>query len=213
MKNKRLVLGAIVLGFGCFGSTIVAQNEGDLSQDDSLCAATVDDEQDQVAAIDDHVAAIDDQAADQSYVSEESGTSENVPCILDPFIVAVALGDLEEVKRLMAEEGTSVNYAEPVLGLTPLLVAIFSGNESLVAFLIEQPDLDVNKPMNDGLSPIHCAVLQNNPEILWLLLTVPGINLMAVDEHGLTAETKAKIAGYTECLELLQNATAALKKS
>lgn len=124
--------------------------------------------------------------------------------ISDSFIIAAASGDIDALSRSMSDDKKSVNYAEPVLGLTSLLVAVAASNEPMVKFLLAQPEIDINLGMKDGLTPLHCAVLQNDVTMLKLLLASSKLDLTVVESNGLTAESMARTSNYTECLRLLE---------
>ncbi len=214
MKNKLFALLVLVAVFTVFNRALDAQDTAPLPDASTIVMddATLPSQGD--ALIDSEI--MDD--ADAFAPSQDIGGSDGVDdtdfddehiYITDPIIIAVASGDIEKIAEFIAQDGIGVNYAESVLGLTPLIIAVSCGHESVVKFLLEQPGIEVNKPMNDGLSPLLCAVMQNNSAILTLLLAMPGMEVANADEYGNTAESLAADAGYAECLALLQNFVAA----
>ena len=139
-------------------------------------------------------------------IADEKNNDQNGEAIgiTDPFIIAAALGDIVEFQRIMTTEGKAVNYAEPVLGLTPLIVAVAQSNEAMFAFLLAQPDININCVMKEGLTPLHCAVLQNDLKMVKLLLAAPGIDVKILDNNGMSAETMASMGNFTACLQLFE---------
>ena len=188
MKNASLVLLVLTIGLHFFDGRVFA-NAGMVSSEE--------------------------RPADLGESSKDTEVENSVTYITDAFIIAAASGNIEEIKRFIDEEGKSVNYEETALGLTPLISAVASGsdNTACVEFLLKQPGIDVNKAMKDGLTPLHCAVLQNDIKILKLLLEIPEIDVTVVYEDGMTAELIAQENGYTEVLQLLQDFKGTTKKS
>ena len=54
----------------------------------------------------------------------------------------------------------------PVLGCTPLLYACGSGHSNVVQFLLEHPDIDVNRRNNDRLTSFMLAMQSGTADSL-----------------------------------------------
>jgi ankyrin repeat protein len=67
---------------------------------------------------------------------------------------------------------------------SPLVQAIESGNAEVVDFLIKE-GADVNRLHRDGMTPVHYAVMEEDPTILARLIQAGG-NINKTDERGNT---------------------------
>jgi len=66
---------------------------------------------------------------------------------------------------------------------TPLHEAVLAGNESLVRSLLESKSNDINCYLNNGTSPLECAIEEGHVEIVSLLLDYKA-NLQFQSVHG-----------------------------
>merc|ERR1711953_510545 len=72
-------------------------------------------------------------------------------------------------------------------GWTGLMWAVSRSHNSMVALLLNTPNIDVNLKTKSGLCALHCAVHSENNEGLKLLLNVPNIDVNIVENNGWSA--------------------------
>jgi ankyrin repeat protein len=119
--------------------------------------------------------------------------------------LAVRKGNLEEVKRLVGS-GTPVD-ARDVLGSTPLLDAVWTGQRELAEFLIKH-GADVNARHTEaGSSPLQYAVLTGQESIARLLLN-SGAQVSGQYRDGQSLLHVAAARGYAPLIDLLIEAKA-----
>ena len=89
-------------------------------------------------------------------------------------------------------------------------MAVASKNNSVVALLLNTPNIDVNWKDN-GINGGWCALLEavnwQNIEALKMLLSVPGIDVNIMDVKGRSAVHMAVKRDNVEVLKLLLNHT------
>ncbi len=95
---------------------------------------------------------------------------------------AAAAGDIERVKKLVAE-GADVN-AKDEKGSTPLHFAASEGHEEIVRFLLAH-DADVNASGYGGGTPLLAAIFRDNVDMVRLLID-KGANCNVYDQRGNT---------------------------
>ncbi|MBR5888394.1 MAG: ankyrin repeat domain-containing protein [Akkermansia sp.] len=118
--------------------------------------------------------------------------------------LAEAIRDNEpELFSLLLAAGADINSIIAEKGTTPLHLAVTTGASNLLALLIRQPDIDLNKTNDRGESALCLAAATGHTECLKLLLTAPGIYLNQKNNRGETALCLAAANGHTECLKLL----------
>lgn len=115
----------------------------------------------------------------------------------EPIHEAVALGDLEEVKRLIAQ-GTSVDAS--LNGRTALQAAASDGQVGVVELLLAD-GADVNARDTSGATPLHEAAAEGHTAIAEMLIA-NGADVSAKDEDGNTPLHKAasslhKVTSYS----------------
>ena len=76
-------------------------------------------------------------------------------------------------------------------------------NNSVVALLLETPNIDVNQKDDKGRSALHQSVTCGNNEALGLLLNASGIDVNIVDKKGRSALHEAASDNNIEALEQL----------
>lgn len=86
----------------------------------------------------------------------------------NPLHIAAGIGDLKEVKKLL-KEGHSINVRDS-FGATPLLIAMVSGKEDMVDFLISQ-NADPNLCAMDGYTLMHGAAFSGKKSLVQKVLT------------------------------------------
>ena len=89
---------------------------------------------------------------------------------MDPLWKLCDDGNLDEV-RLALARGEDLNY-ESDSGLTLLMyaawkrhTAAYNGHNSIVKLLLDQAGVNINKQDNSGDTALHCAAINNNPEL------------------------------------------------
>jgi len=112
-------------------------------------------------------------------------------------------GDLEGVKAAL-QRGNDVNSKDE-RGMTGLMNAVIHDENSVVAFLLNTPNIDVNQKDDEDKCALHKAASWKNIEALKLLLEVPNIDVNIVDHNGLSALDMACCGKSNEALKVLLN--------
>lgn len=100
------------------------------------------------------------------------------------LVEAAGKGDLTRMKSLVSQ-GAKVNGVDPVTGNTPLVAAVLSCNNEAIMFLLDHPDINVNKPTNTGSTVLHVlAETGNEDAAVWLIRR--GANVNAKNSRGVT---------------------------
>ncbi len=119
---------------------------------------------------------------------------------------AASAGDLSRVKELL-HKGYDVNDLDEK-GYTPLRCAINAGNDTMIKFLLNHPNIDVNLPSSkDGWTPLHCAVEKGHIALVNFLLEL-HVNINAVDVNGFTPLHLTILYKRVEIAQLLLKAQA-----
>ena len=109
----------------------------------------------------------------------------------NPLHIAAGIGDLKEVKKLL-KEGHSVNVRDS-FGATPLLVAMVSGQEEMVDFLISQ-NANPNLCAMDGYTLMHGAAFSGKKSLVQKVLS---FNLEVNPRYGPDGITPVDVAEET----------------
>lgn len=127
---------------------------------------------------------------------------------------AARTGDLDTVEKLL-EQGADVNYNDEGQDYTPLAEAIESKRTDIVSFLLQRPDLDVNKPSTERKTrPLTIAVLAGESAIIEQLLKA-GADPNLTDDLGKTplmAISSAQAHTYELTLKIIKQLLAANAK-
>jgi len=107
---------------------------------------------------------------------------------------AACLGDVDEVKRLIAE-GADIN-AKSDSGWTPLHRAVYEGHESLVELLVTR-GADINAQFRLGGTPLSFAAIKGQKDMVEFLLA------KGADINIGTPLVGAAVNGHTAIVELL----------
>ncbi|MBP52903.1 MAG: hypothetical protein CMI27_07135 [Opitutae bacterium] len=86
------------------------------------------------------------------------GVSEN-----NPMHIAAGLGDIDKIKKLL-KNGSSINQLDG-FGATPLLIAVVSGKEEMVDFLLSQ-NADPTLGAKDGYTMMHGAAFSGKKSMV-----------------------------------------------
>ncbi|XP_071454276.1 ankyrin repeat domain-containing protein 49-like [Hetaerina americana] len=93
-------------------------------------------------------------------------------------------GNLDLVKKLIQQEGSSLLKERDKDGYTPLHRACYNGHEDVVEYLLEK-GADIKAATSDGWQPLHSACNWNFSQCASLLLD-HGADINAVTNGGLT---------------------------
>ena len=110
-------------------------------------------------------------------------------------------GDLEGVKQAL-QSGADVNTKD-WYGSTGLMWAVDNNHNSLVALMLDNPNIDVNCKNDGGWCALHWAVRSQNNRALKMLLNVTTIDVNIVNNKGWSAIHRAVIKDNIEGLKLL----------
>ncbi|PWH83157.1 ankyrin repeat domain-containing protein [Algibacter marinivivus] len=113
-------------------------------------------------------------------------------------------GSIEEITKLYKANSNIINKKNDQ-GYTPLILACYHGNESIVTFLIDKVD-DINGSSEYG-TPLMAAVVKGNKKITKLLLDKKAKTNIA-DANGTTALHYATLFKKNEIAKLLVEAGA-----
>ncbi len=106
----------------------------------------------------------------------------------------------------LARRGANVNLALDS-GETPLGIGAYQGNAGVVRKLLQAPGIEVDKPSEDGLTPLAVAADGGYGDIVrWLLKHGADPNRGTPD--GITALHRACLYGHTGIVEMLLHAGA-----
>ena len=108
---------------------------------------------------------------------------------------------MEGVKAAL-QSGADVN-TEDEFGEIGLMGAVIYNHNSVVALLLNTPNIDVNQKDNQGRCALHWAVTWENIEALKLLLNAPNIDVNIVTNNGKSALHCAVYSNSIEGLKLL----------
>eukprot|EP00945_MAST-04E_sp_MAST-4E-sp1_P007839 g7839.t1 len=120
---------------------------------------------------------------------------------LPPLLDASFLGDVENVRVLLSEEGIDVNAADSH-GKTPLHYAVCYEHADIVKLLLARDEIKVNAKTNWGGTPLQQAST-GKTDVVELLLARDEIDVNAADNDGYTPLFQASNWGKTDVVELL----------
>ncbi|WP_261836989.1 ankyrin repeat domain-containing protein [Vibrio ishigakensis] len=130
--------------------------------------------------------------------------------------LAVVNGDMEEVKKLLAE-GADVNALDPLMGNAPIHFAAQAHNLPMLKLLVENGAFVNLQSVRLGASPLMLAVWYRNIEGVEYLLSLPDTDTSLIAAFGMSAqdfndfgpnpEDKAAIADIAEINRLFDERT------
>ncbi|XP_069679148.1 uncharacterized protein [Periplaneta americana] len=89
-------------------------------------------------------------------------------------------------------------------GKTPVSYIVSSGSLPMLKAITQLPDVDLNKPDNEGNSPLHFAAQAGHVEVTnYMLSKCTGVEVDARNALGFTPLMKAALQGRTKCAKLL----------
>lgn len=113
-------------------------------------------------------------------------------------------GTVNELK-LIFEENPEIINSQNEVGYTPLVLACYSGNKDVVAFLVDKVD-NINGLSNYG-TPLMAAVFKGYSEIARILIE-NGVDVNMTDANGTTAAHYAVMFRNYDLIEQLVKANA-----
>ncbi|MDN6858087.1 ankyrin repeat domain-containing protein [Pseudomonas sp. CAN2814] len=107
--------------------------------------------------------------------------------------------EIESVPDYFGHQISSVDYQNG-WGDTPLHIVSCWGDCEAIKMLVEA-GADINKPGETGFTPLHCAVEQDHPQAVALLLALGAKALP--DANGLLPSDLARLLNHDDVLKLL----------
>ena len=102
----------------------------------------------------------------------------------DRLSISATRGDLQEVRRLIEEEGVNPTTRATLNGLTPLHLSCQNGRLQVVRYLIEEQHCDPKCVDKDGRTLLHYACDRGHTEVVKYLLVVHHCDPNRVDKNG-----------------------------
>lgn len=84
-----------------------------------------------------------------------------------PLIYACENGSFEVCKILLGQKSIQINFKN----YSPIHAALSNSHFHIIRLLCERDDIDLNVTDNDGSTPLHYAILNNDTETVKMLLT------------------------------------------
>lgn len=129
------------------------------------------------------------------------------------IFIAAALGDVEEVSKLLERDPGLIDARDPAVGPasaragTALHVAASLGREAVARTLLER-GADPDARSAEGHAPLHYAAARGHTGVIRLLLEHGATLALADGEHDATAEQWANFFGQHDAERLLREAGA-----
>ena len=121
----------------------------------------------------------------------------------DRLCYATLDGDLQEVRRLVEEEGEDPKRVEGVYGWTPLHRSTVGGHLQVVRYLIEEQHCDPKCVDWNGRIPLHHSAIGGHLQVVRYLIEEQHCDPKCVDEVGLTPLHYASNWGHVEVVKYL----------
>lgn len=106
------------------------------------------------------------------------------------------------IAKLLISNGADVTHIY-ALDMTPLLSAVFSGNDEIVELLLTK-GANVNEKDSDGYSPLMCAAMQGYSNIVKLLIE-HGADVNSTNNYGISVLTMASGKKDPSTMQLLRD--------
>ena len=110
-------------------------------------------------------------------------------------------GDLQEVRRLVEEEGEDPKRCVGVWGWTPLQHSAICGHLQVVRYLIEEQHCDPKCVDGDGWTPLHRSAICGHLQVVRYLIEEQHCDPECVDEYGWTPLYRSARYG---CLQVVR---------
>ncbi len=117
-----------------------------------------------------------------------------------PLFYAIKNNNVNVQAQLIQVAGIKL---DPTTASKALHYAAHTGDENLLALLINIPGINVNIPEEDGATPLHFAAKKGKENIMKLLLAHPEINVNAENKNGESALYIATWEGHLAVVNLL----------
>ena len=117
----------------------------------------------------------------------EARPGEGVVFNASPLFLAAMAGDRDNIALLLAN-GADPNQRMDIIGMfptSPLVEAVPFGDPAIIQALVHG-GADIHERDNDGMTPLHWAVVAHRPEVVKALLAA-GADVNAVDHFGYTS--------------------------
>eukprot|EP01083_Nonionella_stella_P186306 681702_1 len=105
-----------------------------------------------------------------SHLSEFQHIMEGPPTTM--LVDAVEREDISAVRDLLSISETDVNQESGDYGRTALHVAVQVANIEILKLILEHPNVNVNKPSNNGEAPLYWAAFNGDSEVVRILLRI-----------------------------------------
>ena len=112
-------------------------------------------------------------------------------------------GNLQEVRRLVEEEGVDPKRGVGVHGRTPLHSSALNGHLQVMRYLIEEQHCDPKCVDEDGRTPLHRSALGGHLQVVRYLIEEQHCDPKCVDEIGWTPLHYASECGCVEVVKYL----------
>ena len=116
------------------------------------------------------------------------------------LLLAAEEGDLQEVRRLVEEEGED---PEGVIGLTPLHRSAIGGHLQVMRYLIEEQHCNPKCVDKCGVTPLHHSARRGHLQAVRYLIEEQHCNLKCVDKDGWTPLHYASVNGHVGVVKYL----------
>jgi len=125
---------------------------------------------------------------------------------IDEFATACQEDDLEEVKKLVPVVGVNCTYPDEY-NCSGLMLAVVYDCITVFYFLLAQPGIDVNiADMVEGETILHCAVTNNEEEMVRVLANRDDMNLDIKNSRDETAKDLAAAKGFNHLVAVIEEA-------
>ena len=118
----------------------------------------------------------------------------------DPIIEATKAADIDLIKKLVAVEGSNINFPGRNNN-TPLMIASQTNNKKLIKTLIDL-GANVHAKNSQGVTPLMFAVQYEQADIVKLLVAAHA-DIYVQDKEGRNCLQYAASAGNKETLDFL----------
>jgi len=126
--------------------------------------------------------------------------SQNILC-MKALKTAIEKNDAEKTWHLTEEKKVDVNHKYNEYGITPLHLAVKTGNMDIVKYLVKK-GANVNAQLRDKVTPLHWACCKGHHEIVAYLIS-KGAEIDLKDIDGLTALHTASQEGHLDVVSCL----------